>query len=135
LWSNAVNMHDINSRHLDIKTIIMKIAEKIRSNKPRKYIHTVWRRAAAVPRLWASQSCALGISSPFCHSLQVHTIQWQHFAYSHNISCITYVLFQLYVCRSWSPAEEDKLVFFPTTRTQKRYPIIVKRRVQSNSFM
>ncbi|KAL2333352.1 hypothetical protein Fmac_014565 [Flemingia macrophylla] len=29
---------------------------------------------------------------------------------------------------SWVPAEEDKLVFFPTTRTQKRYPIIVKRR-------
>ncbi|KAI9073505.1 hypothetical protein K1719_044544 [Acacia pycnantha] len=29
---------------------------------------------------------------------------------------------------SWEPAEEDKLVFFPTTRTQKRYPIIVKRR-------
>ncbi|KAL9316256.1 hypothetical protein ACSQ67_017257 [Phaseolus vulgaris] len=29
---------------------------------------------------------------------------------------------------SWFPAEEDKLVFFPTTRTQKRYPIIVKRR-------
>ncbi|KAJ6311887.1 hypothetical protein OIU77_013607 [Salix suchowensis] len=23
---------------------------------------------------------------------------------------------------SWTPAEEDKLVFFPTTRTQKRYP-------------
>ncbi|MCI29991.1 cytochrome P450 90A1, partial [Trifolium medium] len=36
---------------------------------------------------------------------------------------------------SWSPAEEDKLVFFPTTRTQKRYPILVKRRVQSNSVM
>ncbi|XP_047173001.1 cytochrome P450 90A1-like [Vigna umbellata] len=29
---------------------------------------------------------------------------------------------------SWVPAEEDKLVFFPTTRTQKRYPIIVTRR-------
>ncbi|EOA20572.1 hypothetical protein CARUB_v10000884mg [Capsella rubella] len=29
---------------------------------------------------------------------------------------------------SWVPAEQDKLVFFPTTRTQKRYPIIVKRR-------
>ncbi|KAL8218112.1 hypothetical protein R6Q57_021485 [Mikania cordata] len=29
---------------------------------------------------------------------------------------------------SWKPAEEDKLVFFPTTRTQKRYPIIVQRR-------
>ncbi|GKA77126.1 cytochrome P450 90A1-like protein [Tanacetum coccineum] len=27
---------------------------------------------------------------------------------------------------SWAPAEEDKLVFFPTTRTQKRYPIIVQ---------
>uniref|UniRef100_A0A2P2MC92 Cytochrome P450 90A1 n=2 Tax=Rhizophora mucronata TaxID=61149 RepID=A0A2P2MC92_RHIMU len=29
---------------------------------------------------------------------------------------------------SWTPAEKDKLVFFPTTRTQKRYPIIVHRR-------
>ncbi|XP_028792663.1 cytochrome P450 90A1-like isoform X2 [Neltuma alba] len=29
---------------------------------------------------------------------------------------------------SWAVAEEDRLVFFPTTRTQKRYPIIVKRR-------
>ncbi|XP_044461442.1 cytochrome P450 90A1-like isoform X1 [Mangifera indica] len=27
---------------------------------------------------------------------------------------------------SWVPAEKDKVVFFPTTRTQKRYPIIVK---------
>ncbi|KAG9160760.1 hypothetical protein Leryth_008597 [Lithospermum erythrorhizon] len=30
---------------------------------------------------------------------------------------------------SWVPAEEDKLVFFPTTRTQKRYPIIVQPKV------
>ncbi|KDP44780.1 hypothetical protein JCGZ_01280 [Jatropha curcas] len=29
---------------------------------------------------------------------------------------------------SWTPAEKDKLVFFPTTRTQKRYPINVQRR-------
>ncbi|KAG8644888.1 cytochrome P450 90A1 [Manihot esculenta] len=29
---------------------------------------------------------------------------------------------------SWTPAEDDKLVFFPTTRTQKRYPINVHRR-------
>ncbi|KAI3508505.1 hypothetical protein L1887_23513 [Cichorium endivia] len=29
---------------------------------------------------------------------------------------------------SWEPVEEDKLVFFPTTRTQKRYPIIVQHR-------
>ncbi|KAA8539585.1 hypothetical protein F0562_026277 [Nyssa sinensis] len=33
---------------------------------------------------------------------------------------------------SWVPAEEDKLVFFPTTRTQKRYPINVQRRNVSN---
>ncbi|XP_052111792.1 cytochrome P450 90A1 isoform X4 [Arachis duranensis] len=33
---------------------------------------------------------------------------------------------------SWVPAEEDRLVFFPTTRTQKRYPIIVKRREESS---
>ncbi|CAI8597327.1 unnamed protein product [Vicia faba] len=36
---------------------------------------------------------------------------------------------------SWVPAEEDKLVFFPTTRTQKRYPIILKRREESRSNM
>ncbi|MBA0778499.1 hypothetical protein Gotri_006356 [Gossypium trilobum] len=29
---------------------------------------------------------------------------------------------------SWVPAEEDKLVFFPTTRTQKRFPINLQRR-------
>lgn len=29
---------------------------------------------------------------------------------------------------SWEAAEEDRLVFFPTTRTQKRYPINVQRR-------
>ncbi|MCE5166148.1 hypothetical protein HAX54_015139 [Datura stramonium] len=29
---------------------------------------------------------------------------------------------------SWVPAEPDKLVFFPTTRMQKRYPIIVQHR-------
>ncbi|XWS74812.1 hypothetical protein CRYUN_Cryun01aG0029900 [Craigia yunnanensis] len=33
---------------------------------------------------------------------------------------------------SWVPAEEDKLVFFPTTRTQKRYPINVQRRNASS---
>ncbi|CDP14032.1 unnamed protein product [Coffea canephora] len=32
---------------------------------------------------------------------------------------------------SWLPAEQDKLVFFPTTRTQKRCPIIVQSRVVS----
>lgn len=32
---------------------------------------------------------------------------------------------------SWVPAEEDKLVFFPTTRTQKRYPIYVHRKDNS----
>lgn len=29
---------------------------------------------------------------------------------------------------SWVPAEDDKLVFFPTTRTQKKYPINVQPR-------
>ncbi|XP_068638469.1 3beta,22alpha-dihydroxysteroid 3-dehydrogenase-like [Aristolochia californica] len=29
---------------------------------------------------------------------------------------------------SWEAAEDDKLVFFPTTRTQKRYPINIRRR-------
>nr|AYV88878.1 cytochrome P450 oxidase CYP90A53 [Polygala tenuifolia] len=36
---------------------------------------------------------------------------------------------------SWVPAEEDKLVFFPTTRTQKRYPIIVRERNLSKSHV
>ncbi|XP_057510296.1 3beta,22alpha-dihydroxysteroid 3-dehydrogenase-like [Actinidia eriantha] len=35
---------------------------------------------------------------------------------------------------SWVPAEEDKLVFFPTTRTQKGYPIIVQRRDMSRTL-
>ena len=34
---------------------------------------------------------------------------------------------------SWVPAEDDKLVFFPTTRTQKRYPIIVKPRLTEST--
>ncbi|CAJ2644039.1 unnamed protein product [Trifolium pratense] len=34
---------------------------------------------------------------------------------------------------SWVPAEEDKVVFFPTTRTLKRYPIILKRREETRS--
>ncbi|XP_054789109.1 3beta,22alpha-dihydroxysteroid 3-dehydrogenase-like [Prosopis cineraria] len=39
------------------------------------------------------------------------------------------VFLHLFVTRfSWIVAEEDKLVFFPTTRTRKSYPIIVKRR-------
>ncbi|RZC84393.1 hypothetical protein C5167_047179 [Papaver somniferum] len=29
---------------------------------------------------------------------------------------------------SWAPAEEDKLIFFPTTRTVKRYPINIQKR-------
>ncbi|KAL1544765.1 cytochrome P450 CYP90A39 [Salvia divinorum] len=28
---------------------------------------------------------------------------------------------------SWEATEQDKLVFFPTTRTQKRYPITIQR--------
>nr|QNS29930.1 cytochrome P450 [Nothapodytes nimmoniana] len=34
---------------------------------------------------------------------------------------------------SWVAAEEDKLVFFPTTRTKHRYPIIVRRRESCTS--
>jgi cytochrome P450 family 90 subfamily A1 len=29
---------------------------------------------------------------------------------------------------SWEEAEEDRVVFFPTTRTLKGYPIILRRR-------
>ncbi|KAI3988905.1 hypothetical protein MKX01_016476 [Papaver californicum] len=29
---------------------------------------------------------------------------------------------------SWAPSEEDKLIFFPTTRTVKRYPINIQKR-------
>jgi hypothetical protein len=32
------------------------------------------------------------------------------------------------VCCSWEEAEEDRVVFFPTTRTLKGYPIILRRR-------
>lgn len=41
---------------------------------------------------------------------------------------ISVFLHRLVTGFSWVPAEKDKLVFFPTTRTQKRYPIIVTRR-------
>ncbi|XP_010689797.1 3beta,22alpha-dihydroxysteroid 3-dehydrogenase [Beta vulgaris subsp. vulgaris] len=41
---------------------------------------------------------------------------------------ISVFLHHLVTKYSWEPAEKDKLVFFPTTRTQKRYPIYVHRR-------
>ncbi|KAI3913833.1 hypothetical protein MKX01_004083 [Papaver californicum] len=40
---------------------------------------------------------------------------------------ISVFLHHLVTTFSWAPAEEDKLVFFPTTRTLKRYPIYLKR--------
>lgn len=44
---------------------------------------------------------------------------------------ISVFLHHLITKYSWEPAEKDKLVFFPTTRTQKRYPIYVHRRSQA----
>ncbi|CAO2825664.1 unnamed protein product [Amaranthus hypochondriacus] len=44
---------------------------------------------------------------------------------------ISVFLHHLVTKYSWEPAEKDKLVFFPTTRTQKRYPIFVHRRNQA----
>ncbi|KAF3552258.1 hypothetical protein DY000_02000237 [Brassica cretica] len=41
---------------------------------------------------------------------------------------ISVFLHHLVTSLSWVHEEQDKMVFFPTTRTQKRYPIIVKRR-------
>ncbi|KAK3422621.1 cytochrome P450 90A1 isoform X2 [Eucalyptus grandis] len=41
---------------------------------------------------------------------------------------IAVFLHHLVTSFSWAPAEEDKLVFFPTTRMQKRYPINLQRR-------
>ncbi|KAG2334780.1 hypothetical protein Bca52824_005960 [Brassica carinata] len=41
---------------------------------------------------------------------------------------ISVFLHHLVTSFSWVHEEQDKMVFFPTTRTQKRYPIIVKRR-------
>ncbi|KAF8394929.1 hypothetical protein HHK36_018868 [Tetracentron sinense] len=46
---------------------------------------------------------------------------------------ISVFLHHLLTRLSWVPAEEDKLVFFPTTRTLKRYPINVQRRIKSLS--
>ncbi|KAI3910629.1 hypothetical protein MKW92_028164 [Papaver armeniacum] len=40
---------------------------------------------------------------------------------------ISVFLHHLVTTFSWAPAEEDKLVFFPTTRTLKRYPIYLQR--------
>ncbi|XP_030534351.1 cytochrome P450 90A1-like isoform X1 [Rhodamnia argentea] len=44
---------------------------------------------------------------------------------------IAVFLHHLVTSFSWAPAEEDKLVFFPTTRMQKRYPINLQRRNMS----
>ncbi|KAH0931157.1 hypothetical protein HID58_008274, partial [Brassica napus] len=41
---------------------------------------------------------------------------------------ISVFLHHLVTSFSWVHEEKDKMVFFPTTRTQKRYPITVKRR-------
>ncbi|KAF8022146.1 hypothetical protein BT93_G2329 [Corymbia citriodora subsp. variegata] len=41
---------------------------------------------------------------------------------------IAVFLHHLVTSFSWTPAEDDKLVFFPTTRMQKRYPINLQRR-------
>ncbi|XP_068669321.1 3beta,22alpha-dihydroxysteroid 3-dehydrogenase-like [Aristolochia californica] len=41
---------------------------------------------------------------------------------------ISIFLHHLVTSFSWEAAEDDKLVFFPTTRTQKRYPINVRRK-------
>ncbi|KAI6676222.1 hypothetical protein NL676_037018 [Syzygium grande] len=41
---------------------------------------------------------------------------------------IAVFLHHLVTSFSWAAAEEDKLVFFPTTRMQKRYPINLQRR-------
>ncbi|VFQ72830.1 unnamed protein product [Cuscuta campestris] len=37
-------------------------------------------------------------------------------------------LHHLITCFSWTPAEEDKLVFFPTTRMLKRCPLLVQKK-------
>lgn len=43
---------------------------------------------------------------------------------------ISVFLHHLVTSYSWEPSEKDRLVFFPTTRTQKRYPINVHRRIK-----
>jgi cytochrome P450 family 90 subfamily A polypeptide 1 len=35
---------------------------------------------------------------------------------------------------SWEEAEEDRIVFFPTTRTLKGYPINLRRRPDYDDF-
>eukprot|EP00262_Sarcandra_glabra_P003553 TRINITY_DN14297_c0_g1_i1.p1 TRINITY_DN14297_c0_g1~~TRINITY_DN14297_c0_g1_i1.p1 ORF type:complete len:480 (+),score=22.35 TRINITY_DN14297_c0_g1_i1:272-1711(+) len=47
---------------------------------------------------------------------------------------ISVFLHHLITRLSWVAAEDDKLVFFPTTRTLKRYPIEVRRRETASSF-
>ncbi|KAF8402667.1 hypothetical protein HHK36_010756 [Tetracentron sinense] len=43
---------------------------------------------------------------------------------------VTRLRFFGFPIQSWVPADEDKLVFFPTTRTLKRYPIDVQHRIR-----
>lgn len=79
-WTLIIIPLDCYVSSCQVSYLIMTIAEKIRSNESSKCIYTVWRRAAAVPWIRASQSCALGLSSPLCHSLQVE--------HNHNILLI-----------------------------------------------
>ncbi|KAL9226722.1 hypothetical protein vseg_002500 [Gypsophila vaccaria] len=70
----------------------------------------------------AGSTCPPGVFSPFgggprlCPGYEIARVS------------VSVFLHHLVTKYSWEPAEEDKLVFFPTTRTQKRLPLNVKRR-------
>lgn len=77
------------------------------------------------PWRWQINSGAINVFTPFgggprrCPGYELARVELSVF------------LHHLVTRLSWVPAEEDKLVFFPTTRMQKRYPIIVHHRVKS----
>ncbi|KAK9683513.1 hypothetical protein RND81_10G146900 [Saponaria officinalis] len=70
----------------------------------------------------AGSICPPGVFSPFgggprlCPGYEIARVS------------VSVFLHHLVTKYSWEPAEEDKLVFFPTTRTQKRLPLNVQRR-------
>jgi len=84
------------------------------------------------PRLCPGYELARVVLSVFLHRF-VTRFRYKHFVLLCMLIMVHVLkslinLSLISIHGSWVPAEEDKLVFFPTTRTQKRYPILVKPR-------
>lgn len=97
-------------------------------------LHTVRRRLSAVPRLRTSAGRHLCLPPLPRHWLQVRSHlhgtaeNVDGFLASKTSTAWRVLSWDSACMRSWEEAERDRLVFFPTTRTLKGYPINVRRR-------